>query len=81
MLLLALVIVAVLAQSALKHYGLLAPADTPAICDAIRQGRVALRTDPVPIPELVDVFSRMTLGARRRTTMGHRETRALGVGP
>ena len=30
-LLLALVIVAVLAQSALKHYGLLAPADTPAV--------------------------------------------------
>jgi len=29
-LLLALVIVAVLAQTALKHYGLLAPADTPA---------------------------------------------------
>jgi hypothetical protein len=28
-LLLALVIVAVLAQTALKHYGLLAPADTP----------------------------------------------------
>ena len=30
MLLLALVVVAVLAQTALKHYGLLAPADTPA---------------------------------------------------
>jgi hypothetical protein len=30
-LLLALVIVAVLAQTALKHYGLLAPADTPAV--------------------------------------------------
>jgi hypothetical protein len=35
-LLLALVIVAVLAQTALKHYGLLAPADTPALKPSAR---------------------------------------------
>ena len=34
MLLLALLIVAVLAQTALKHYGLLAPADAPAATSA-----------------------------------------------
>ena len=36
MLLLALVIVAVLAQTALRHYGLLAPADTPAASTSAR---------------------------------------------
>ena len=36
MLLLALVIVAVLAQTALKHYGLLAPAEAPAVNTSAR---------------------------------------------
>ena len=35
--------------------------DAAAICDAIRQGRVTLVTDPVPVFELVDVVARMTL--------------------
>ncbi len=64
-----------------RTYSLIdAPADAPAICDAIRQGRVTLRTDPVPIPELVDVFSRMTLRSSERSITGHQETRALGFG-
>ena len=42
-----------------------AGADPAAICDAIRQGRVTLRTSPVPVFELVDVFARMTLRSRK----------------
>lgn len=34
-----------------------APPDAAAICDAVRQGRVALRTEPVPYVELARVFS------------------------
>jgi predicted metal-dependent phosphoesterase TrpH len=38
-----------------------APRDAAAICDAIRQGRVTLVTEPVPVVELVDVFAGMIL--------------------
>ena len=34
-----------------------APADPDAICDAVRHGRVEVRTEPVPYAELVRVFS------------------------
>jgi predicted metal-dependent phosphoesterase TrpH len=36
-----------------------APHDAEAICGAIREGRVTLRTTPVPYPELTGVFARM----------------------
>jgi predicted metal-dependent phosphoesterase TrpH len=42
-----------------------APRDVPAICAAIRAGRVQLRTSPVPVFELADVFLRMQLRSRR----------------
>jgi len=38
-----------------------APADATAICAAVRSGRVTLVTEPVPVPELMDVFGGMTL--------------------
>ena len=51
-----------------RTYSLIdAPPDASAICDAIRHGRVTLHTDPVPIPELADVFGRMTLRGRKST--------------
>jgi predicted metal-dependent phosphoesterase TrpH len=34
-----------------------APDDADAICEAVRGGRVALRTEPVPYPELFAVYS------------------------
>jgi len=34
-----------------------APADPDAICDAVRSGRVEVRTEPVPYDDLVRVFS------------------------
>ena len=34
-----------------------APGDADAICEAAREGRIALRTEPVPYPELTAVFS------------------------
>lgn len=46
-----------------------APRDGAAICDAIRQGRVSLHTEPVPLFELVDVFARMTLRSRKRARL------------
>jgi predicted metal-dependent phosphoesterase TrpH len=50
-----------------RTYSLIdAPRDADAICDAIRHGRVTLQTQPVPVPELVDVFSRMMLGRPKR---------------
>jgi len=45
-----------------------APPDASAICDAIRHGRVTLQTTPVPVVELVDVFARVTLFQRKRTS-------------
>jgi predicted metal-dependent phosphoesterase TrpH len=49
-----------------RTYSLIdAPPDASAICDAIRQGRVTVHTEPVPVLELVDVFGRMTLGSRK----------------
>jgi predicted metal-dependent phosphoesterase TrpH len=42
-----------------------APPDPSAICDAIRQGRVELHTTPVPLVELVDVFTRVILSGRK----------------
>ena len=45
-----------------RTYSLIdAPADPAAICDAIRRGKVTLHTTPVPVPELVNVFARVTL--------------------
>ena len=41
--------------------------DAAAICEAIRQGRVTLQTEPVPVLELVDVFARMILRPRKNT--------------
>jgi predicted metal-dependent phosphoesterase TrpH len=41
--------------------------DAAAICDAIRLGQVHLHTEPVPALELVSVFGRMALRARKRT--------------
>jgi predicted metal-dependent phosphoesterase TrpH len=59
-----------------RTYSLIdAPPDASAICDAIREGRVTLRTEPVPPFELADVLARMTLRARKR------DTRTLGFGP
>jgi predicted metal-dependent phosphoesterase TrpH len=59
-----------------RTYSLIdAPPDAAAICDAIREGRVTLRTEPVPLPELMDVFGRMALRSRKR------DARALGFGP
>ena len=43
-----------------------------AICDAIRAGRVTVQTTPVPVPELVDVFGRMTIRGMVRTILGAR---------
>jgi predicted metal-dependent phosphoesterase TrpH len=43
-----------------------APPDAAAICDAIRAGRVTLHTEPVPVLELVDVLTRMTLRPRKK---------------
>jgi predicted metal-dependent phosphoesterase TrpH len=34
-----------------------APDDADAICEAVREGRIALRTQPVPYPELSAVYS------------------------
>ncbi len=52
-----------------RTYSLIdAPRDVPAICDAIRAGRVTLRTEPVPVLELADVFGRMALRPRKRST-------------
>lgn len=48
-----------------------APADAAAICAAIREGRVAHRTEPVPVFELADVFTRMMLRPRKQPIMGH----------
>jgi predicted metal-dependent phosphoesterase TrpH len=39
--------------------------DASAICDAVRQGRVTLVTQPVPVLELVEVFARMILRPRK----------------
>ena len=36
-----------------------ASSDPAAICDAVRQGRVRLVTEPIPVLELVDVFTGM----------------------
>ncbi len=59
-----------------RTYSLIdAPRDAAAICDAIREGRVTLRTEPVPPLELLDVFGRMALGPRKQ------DTRPLGFGP
>jgi predicted metal-dependent phosphoesterase TrpH len=59
-----------------RTYSLIdAPRDPSAICDAIRAGRVALRTQPAPPFELVDVLARMTLRARNR------DSRTSGFGP
>ena len=38
-----------------------APASAAAICEAIRAGRVELRTSPVPVPELTAVFGGMVV--------------------
>ena len=43
-----------------------APRDAAAICQAIRTGRVELRTQPVPPLALADVFTRMLLRPRKR---------------
>jgi len=41
--------------------------EASAICDAIRQGRVTLRTEPVPPLELAAVFSGMRLRSRKNS--------------
>jgi hypothetical protein len=38
-----------------------APPDADAICDAVREGRVDVRTEPVPYIELTRVFSGIVL--------------------
>jgi len=38
-----------------------APSDADAICEAVREGRIALRTEPVPYPELAAVFSGLVI--------------------
>jgi predicted metal-dependent phosphoesterase TrpH len=53
-----------------------APRDASAICDAIRQGRVTVRTAPVPVLELVDVLARMVLRGRKRGIVGHASSTA-----
>jgi predicted metal-dependent phosphoesterase TrpH len=59
-----------------RTYSLIdAPRDAAAICDAIRKGRITLRTEPVPPFELLDVLARMALRPRKR------DTRTLGLGP
>lgn len=65
-----------------RTYSLIdAPPDPAAICDAIRQGKVTLRTTPVPVPELVDVFARVALLQRLhgRRPSSLPAARALGV--
>ena len=52
--------------------------DASAICEAIRTGRVIMRTQPVPLFELVQVFGGMTLRGRKRGIMGH-DSRARAV--
>jgi predicted metal-dependent phosphoesterase TrpH len=47
-----------------------AAGDADAICDAIRAGRVELRTSPAPVLELADIFVRMQLRPRKRTPEG-----------
>jgi predicted metal-dependent phosphoesterase TrpH len=44
-----------------------APSDAAAICEAVRAGRVQLCTDPVPVPEFVQVFGGMLLRPPQRT--------------
>jgi len=44
-----------------------APPDPAAICEAVRAGRVQLRTEPVPVMELARVFGGMLLRPQRRT--------------
>ena len=44
-----------------------APGDAGAICEAIRAGRVELRTGPVPAAELAQVLGGMVLRPRKRT--------------
>ena len=44
-----------------------APADPSAICEAVRAGRVELRTEPAPVVELARVFGGMLLRPQRRT--------------
>src|SRR5262249_41408888 len=44
-----------------------APADAAAICHAVREGRVQLRTEPAPVPELAAVLAGMLLRPRHRT--------------
>jgi predicted metal-dependent phosphoesterase TrpH len=49
-----------------RTYSLIdAQPDASAICDAIRLGRVTLRTEPVPLIELLDLVGRMTLRGRK----------------
>ena len=55
-----------------------APADPAAICEAIREGRVELRTSPVPPLELMRVFGGMTLRGKKRSIIGH-DSRARAV--
>ena len=43
-----------------------APRDVAAICQAVRAGRVELRTQPVPLLRLADVFTRMLLRPHKR---------------
>lgn len=55
-----------------RTYSLIdATPDPSAICAAVRQGRVTLHTEPVPVLELVDVFGRMCLRSRKQLIMGH----------
>ena len=54
--------------------------DPDAICEAIRAGHVTVRTTPVPIPELVDVFGRMTLRGIVRAVVGARSQAPEGLG-
>jgi predicted metal-dependent phosphoesterase TrpH len=53
--------------------------DPAAICAAIRAGKVTLRTEPVPLLELFDVFGGMTLRGRKPAKNAVRE-QALGFG-
>jgi hypothetical protein len=43
-----------------------APREADAICDAVRSGRVTLRTEPAPVWQLADIAARLALRPRKR---------------
>lgn len=54
-----------LRQLGRTHSWVLAERDAESICDAIRAGRVSLRTEPVPVVELAQSFGGMLLRGRK----------------